>query len=212
MNYRAKCNRIIAFLIGLIAIGAEHAAYAAKSKPGSLDGATVYTIENFRQVGNSQASVAYGLYPMDAFFTSFDIGAAYSYFFTDNMGWEVLRFSYFFNSQTDVTQQLADKFSVNPQKIDTPKNSLSSSFLYTLSYGKQLFLNRYFFYNRYIAILGIGQLNSEQQSSYMGVLGLRGDFAVDESFSWTIDARYNVSFNAKQDNQFGVLFGTGYNF
>jgi hypothetical protein len=132
MKFRLVCGNIAAILIVVIAFVTERSAYAAKSKPGSIDGATVYTIENFRQVGNNQVSVTYGLYPMDAYFTAFDLGGAYSYFFSDNMGWEVLRFSYFFNSKTDLTQQLADRFSVNPASIDSPKNALSSSFLYWL--------------------------------------------------------------------------------
>jgi hypothetical protein len=208
--------RYVTQMFSVLALGLSvcvaHPAEAARSKPGSLDGATVYTIENFRQLGSHQVTVGYGLYPMDPYYTAFDLSGAYSYFFTDNFGWEVLRFGYFFNSKTDLTQELADKFSVNPTVIDTPKSALSSSVLYVFSYGKQLFLNRYFFYNRYMAVLGLGQMNSVQRSSYVGVLGLRGDFAVDERFSWTVEGRYNIATNPKQDNQLGLLLGSAYNF
>ncbi len=205
--FRGICFPILACGF-LSAMSAE----AARSRPGSIDGATVYSIENFQQLGSSQFSVGFGIYPLDAYCTAFDVNAAYSYFFTDSLGWEVIRFHEFFNSQTDLARQLADKYGVNPKSIDSLKAAVSTSFLYSFAYGKHLLFNRYFFYDRLIGVLGVGQVNSQLRSSYAGILGLRGDFAIDEHLSWIVEGRYHIVSNTSQDNQLGLMIGTGYNF
>jgi outer membrane beta-barrel protein len=188
------------------------AAYAERSKPGSLDGVTVFSVENHLNRGKNQVNLGYSIFPLDPYYTGFDINGAYSYFFTDNLGWEVLRYHYIFTAEKDLRRQLADESALNPKAIDRLKNVISSSLLYTIAYGKQIFLDEYYFYHRIIAILGAGRMDTIDHSNYTIVTGLRADFAIDERFSWTFEGRYHVSFGDEQDNQLAFMMGGAYNF
>lgn len=205
-----SCAAVIAF--ASCSLAADAFAQSGKNRPGSLDGAYVNAVENEMIRGSNQINLAYGLYPLDPYYNAFDIDGAYSYFFSDWVGWEVIRFHLIFTSEKDLTRELAEDYGANPEKIDRLKTIFTSSLLFPLIYGKQVFTNEYYFYHRVIFLLGVGQMNTEMQSAFTMPVGVRGDFAIDERFSWTLEGRYHVAFNQKQDNAMMFALGTAFNF
>lgn len=86
-----------------------------------------------------EASVHFSYMPMDHFLTYYSVGAGYTHYFKDYLGWEIIDLSYTRSSSTGLRTALEDKFGVSPETSDEIQWLGTSNVVYTPLYMKHLY-------------------------------------------------------------------------
>jgi outer membrane beta-barrel protein len=197
---KATCFPLIA-LIPALAFGAEPS--GAWVKP--LDGVPIDAVETYNNPKAHELSVGMEYFPFNPYYNGLAMSAGYSYRLSQTFAWEILHADYVFAFDKGLTTELADKYSVNPQTIDTLKYMISTNGIYTFSYGKFVLLGDYIRYFRSSVIFGVGLAQTSARSSMSASTGLRLDVSTSERFSWTLEVRDNLLVSGFDNNTSFVL-------
>lgn len=156
----------------------------------------VYAVQNRKYVLGNQLSFTLGYLPMDSFTKGVALGAAYTTYFTDFTGWEVVNATYIANMDTGLKKQLLSDFQADPGKIpDFPKYMITSNIVYTPIYNKNLLFNKSVIWGDISFVAGGGIANFERNKMKPLVdIGAMLRFFVTSVSSLKVDFRENLPF------------------
>ena len=203
---KQKVPVFILILAGLNAAILSPAARAAeepsrdfyKSKP--LDGVTIEAVEDYLTPKTSQLDFAMGVFPFNSYYLGLSLNAGYVYNFSPNFSWEVVHAAYVFDYQKGLTTELADKYSVQPQTIETLTYIISTNILYVFSYGKFVLLKDYIRYFRTSALFGLGLVGKSLSTGFGVDLGVKIEVFTSETFAWKLEVRNTTVVNNFDNN------------
>lgn len=93
---------------------------------------------------NKNLSAHFGYIPDDAFTKGYLVGGAFTYYFSDFAGWEVINANYVFKSDTGLLKDIKSRFALRPEDeraLDFVEYYVTTGFVYTPIYNKNLFFN-----------------------------------------------------------------------
>ncbi len=178
---------------------------------GRLDGTPVKALEVYRHSRRHALSLGYGIYPMNAYYTGFELSAGYSLFLSRNIYWEVIRANYVLTSDRDTTLELAENYNVSPSEVERLSMMYSTSGGWVLAYGKMLFLDEYLQYFRASLIGGVSQVFTTKTSATGVTVGAKIDFYANDTVSWALEARDTFVFAEGGDEYLSFGLGLGVN-
>ncbi len=89
----------------------------ADPAPGIYDLPQVVAVQNRAYQVSKELTLQAGYLPSDAFNKGYTIGANYTYFFSDYLGWEILNANYVINSPTNLKGDLLDCCQVQVENV-----------------------------------------------------------------------------------------------
>lgn len=179
--------------------------------PKTLDGVYIEAVENYPNLLNQEIGLGLGVFPTKPYYTAFSVYGDYVRYFSTTFAWEVINASGAFTVDTDLTSQLAQKYSVNPSTIDRLQATFSSNLIFIHAHGKVLFLNQYIRYFRSMLLGGMGVVTTSNESRVAASVGIRFDAFVTDSFSWKLEVRDMITISGLE-NFAVVTLGTGISF
>ncbi len=120
----------------------------------SEQGGELYSIEKRDLMGSHELTASLGALPMDAFTKGMTLQGSYSYHFTHLLAWEVLSGLWSFNFDTDLEQELKERFDVQPTELGQLRWIINSSLVVKPLYGKFALANDKLFTAEMFFVLG----------------------------------------------------------
>lgn len=176
--------------------------------PRPLDGVYIEAIQAYVNPRSHHLGVDFGVWPLNPYYNGFSVNLDYSYYFNKTFSWEVVNFGYLYSVQTGLTAELAEKTKTNPVKIDMVNFVVSSSFQYTLAYGKFVIFDNHIRYFRSSLLLGPVLLASESVSNVGLGVGWGVESFISERLSLRFDIRDNIAFGSDHPHNLAFQFGT----
>lgn len=116
-----------------------------------------------------------GYLPMNSFNKGVTIGASYTYFLNDFLGWEVLNVSYVANQDTGLQNDLENKYGANipdaANQLDFMNFYVTTNFIYTPLYNKSLLFNNNIVYGE-LSFLAGGGIASYEKAQGVGLINI----------------------------------------
>lgn len=173
----------------------------------------IVAIQNRPYVLNSELSVSLGYLPLDHFNTYFSAGMAYTKYFNDYIGWEILNLQSPKNSPTGLEKYLIDNFGALPEEFDILKYYFSTNFVYTPLYMKNLFMSRSVMWGDISLVGGYGiskfQDNGNVNTLNAGAI-IRFQYEKQQSFKLDIRNHFYLLGALKPNMSVSVVYS--YNF
>lgn len=150
---------------------------------------------------NHDLNLQVGYLPSDAFNKGYTVGASYTHFFSDYLGWEVVNANYSFNSETRLKKDLLENFQAEVANVgfggvlDYIQWWALTSLVYTPLYTKSLLFNKDVVRGETSFVFGAG--GAQFKATGMRPLisaGLYLRFFTRPDRSWRFDFRNNVYF------------------
>jgi outer membrane beta-barrel protein len=163
------------------------------SHPKTLDGVYIQAVETYINPRKHEIAFGVGMFPLDAYYNGFSGNIGYTHYLGNTLAWEVLNGSMVFSVQKDLTSQLAAKYGVNPERIEKLEYVASTGLVYTFTYGKSVLFKKILQYSRSGLIVGMGMVKTSVQSRIAAMLGLRFDGHINDTFSWRLEVRDNIT-------------------
>ncbi|MGE3387670.1 MAG: outer membrane beta-barrel domain-containing protein [Bdellovibrionales bacterium] len=142
-----------------------------------------------------------GYLPSDAFNKGYAIGGAYTHFFNDYFGWEVLNASYVINSETNLKKDLLGCCSVDVENVgfggalDYIEWYALTSVVYTPLYTKSLLFNKKIVHGEISFLGGAGGVKFHETGMRSLVsLGFYVRFFLRPERSWKFEFRDHIYF------------------
>ncbi|MBC7385290.1 MAG: hypothetical protein H7301_03885 [Cryobacterium sp.] len=193
---------------GVKTVDEESDLYRARS----LDGVSLEAVESHPNPKNSAIGIGLGLYPFNGYYNALLINVTYLNRLSRKWQWEVVNFSYAYTFDKDLLTELADRFSVKPDRaIDRTEFLASTNLLRTLSYGKFIVLDDHIRYFQTSLVVGAGILKGSQKSSGTANFGFRVEVFTNDRFSWRLDVRDHMTIG-EFDHKANFILSTGYGF
>jgi outer membrane beta-barrel protein len=189
-------------LLGFVAIIFATSAFAA-DKETSTDLYTtpkLVAVQNRSYNLNKNFSGLLGYLPSDAFTKAVTLGGAYTYYFSDFTGWEVLNANYAFKIDTGLKKDLLQFFNAQPENdrlLDFVEYYFTSNLVYTPLYNKNLLFNKEVVYGETSFVIG-GGIGKFYQAGFQPIVGggLIFKYFVSQSSSIKLDIRELVYFDS----------------
>lgn len=163
----------------------------------------VVAVQNRAYQVNSELSGQIGYLPSDAFNKGYTLGASYTTFFSDFLGWEVVNANYVINSPTNLKKDLNDCCAVQVENVgfggvlDYIQYYATSNLVYTPLYTKSLLFNKDIVRGEISFVGGGGVAKfAETGTKALVSIGLYVRFFTQEDRSWKFDFRNNVYFES----------------
>lgn len=172
-----------------------------------LDGVEVEAIETYVNPKTHEIGISLGLYPFNPYYNAFSIAGSYSYYFSRYVAWEVFQAALAFTVDKNLTAQLADLHTVNPQTIERLQLLASSNLVWVPIYGKFVLTKSVIQYFRVSLLAGVALASTSIQSSVGISLGTRFETYINDSFSWRIEIRDIITLTSSPTNY--LVFGLG---
>jgi hypothetical protein len=164
---------------------------------GKLDGAEVSSLETSLPADRNAISLGTDLFPFNPYYNGIGVFLGYQYYITKNSSWEVIRFTYVYSIQTDLTNQLAEKYGVAPKEIERLFFVLKSNYKYYLSYGKSLLFDEYINIFRLGFIVGPGLAFTKKgdlfNTKFLANLGLSLEIYISDSLLWYFEFQDSIT-------------------
>jgi hypothetical protein len=173
----------------VLAVNAVNIPSAQAAPTGTLDGVFIEAVEPYPVQSRNEILLGVGLYPFNAYFNSFSFDLGFEHWLSRNFTWEVVNFKYLYSVDRGLTEELADKYGVNPETIERPSILVSTNTIFNLLYGKFVSIDQKIRYFKAGAIFGGGIIGTSQQALPALNIGFRFDCHVSESFSWKLEVR-----------------------
>ena len=210
-SYLLFCFSVLVSLLGVARADQSPVGPSAGGDRSRIDGVPVEAVEEFPNLRRHEVSLDAGIYPFNPYYEGLSIGGGYAYHFSSSLGWEVVHAQQFFSVQNGLTAELADKYQVNPQTIETVKYAFSSDFLYVFANGKFAFASDYIRYFRAALLVGPGLVNTNERSEAAANFGARFEFFTGDTFAWRFEARDSLCVGGI-GNVLTMSLGTGIRF
>lgn len=168
---------------------------------GSLDGSKVSAIEYSLPADQHAFNFGTELYPFNPYYNGIGAFLSYQYYLDKNLSWEVIRCTYIFSVQTDLTSQLAEKYEVAPEKIDRLFWMIKSNLKYYLVYGKSLLSDEFINHFRVAFIGGAGVAFTKDSSFLFNAdfvlnLGISFEVYIHDTLLWGLDFQDAIVINS----------------
>lgn len=203
---------VFALVAALLSGTCALASTDSQAKP--MDGVTMEAVETYINPKTSELDLGLGIYPFDAYYYGLSINGGYTWHPSRNFAWEIVHAQYFFSFQKNLTTELADRYSVDPETISTVSYIVTSDIQYVFAYGKFALMEDLVRYFRSSMLFGGGVValkdNGATTTSVAAVFGLKFEAFTRDNFSWTVEARDNVAFTG--NNYLTFILGTGLSF
>jgi len=164
---------------------------------GELDGAKVSSLETSLPSDHNAINLGTDFFPFNPYYNGVGAFLGYQYYITKNSAFEIIRFTYIYSIQTDLTNQLAEKYGVAPKEIERLFLVLKSSYKYYLSYGKSLLFNEYINNFRVGFIIGPGlaftKKGSLSHTKFLANLGIVIETYIGKSLLWYFEFQDSVT-------------------
>lgn len=177
--------------------------------PKPLDGVLVEAVETYMNPKNNETMVGLGVYPLNPYFLGFGVHAAYSRYYDRKWAWEIFNASYVFGVERDLTAELADKYQVNPERIEKLQLTATSNIQYVHSYGKFVLSEKYINYFRSSVLGGLGFVSTNVEGRLALSFGVRFEVQTSDKYSWKLDIRDLLTVTGEVENVVYVGLGTG---
>jgi len=177
-------------------------------EPKPLDGVVIEAVEDYPNPLGNKLGLGVGLYPFNGYYTGLIFNGLYQHNFSHVFSWEMVNANYAFSFDKGLTTELADRFSVNPKKIDRLKFLISSNVFFTFMNGKLIFLNDFIRYFRGSFGLGVGFVQTSLKNSISGNFGFRFETFLSQSFAWHLDVRDHLTIGG-YDHYVTFVMGAG---
>jgi hypothetical protein len=163
--------------------------YAAEFE--DLDGTYIEAIEEYPSIKKNEISAGFSYLPFEAFYYGYGINGSYTRYLNKNWAWEVISGVVIFRSEKGVTTALVDDFNASPETIDQADYAVGSNMKYVVSYGKNIFFDKFIRQTRTEIVAGLGSIaissNLETNNFVTLNLGAQFDFAISDHFSWKFE-------------------------
>lgn len=221
--YPERVEKIHALVSALVALAISAPVIAAEDdeavvwdhqstyEPKPLDGIVVEAVESYPNPLGSEFGLGVGLYPFNAYYMGILFNGSYLHQISRTWGWEVANISYAYSYEKSLTTELADRFAVNPSRIDRLSFVLSSNMHRNLANGKFVFGGDHIRYFTLTAIGGLGMVKTTFKNSVSADLGFRFEVMSSKRFSWRLDVRDGMTLSGF-DQIVTFVFGTGIHF
>jgi outer membrane beta-barrel protein len=160
---------------------------------GRLDGKKIEAVEMYLNEDSNRINLGLGVFPFNPYYNGFSLSGSYTYLFNKTIGWEILHGDYVHSVQTGLTSELADEYGVNPEEIEKLEYTVSSNFVWVLSYGKLLLVDKYIRYFRLIGLLGYGLANTTITNYQTLNSGLHLSLHINDFWGLALEMRYRTS-------------------
>lgn len=177
------------FVFALLLLTSPGFSAVGDFSPKPLDGVRIEAVELSPNRSNHEISLGVGLYPFNAYYNALTINANYQHNLDRFWSWEIASIQSAFAFDKGLTTELAERFNVNPERIDRLRLTLSSQMFYTLAHGKVVLTQDHIRYFRLSASGGLGLVSTSQSNGAALTLGVRIEAVSSESFSWRLDIR-----------------------
>ena len=149
--------------------------------------------------------------PWDAFYKGVGPTGSYTWHFSDQLGWEVLRGSYIFRLPTGLRDQLTKDFNVSATRFEEMEWMVSSGLMYRPLYGKFSISNRKVVHAEMYGTLGGTVAHYTQTFKPGAQLGAGGRFFLTTWMSLRLDARYHLLISDKFTHVVELTGGLAFN-
>lgn len=123
-------------------------------------------VQNRQYYLNREFTSHVGYLPMDSFNKSIVLGASYTHYLSDFIGWEIANFNYCFNQDTGLKKQLLSSFNADTEGLlDYPDYYLTTNIIYTPLYNKSLLFNKTLVHGDLSFVFGGGLLKYHSQGN-----------------------------------------------
>jgi hypothetical protein len=204
---------LVSVILAALSVSSLVVFAAATSSPGvqPLDGVNIEAIETYQNPKTQQLDFGLSVLPLDPYYNGFAIDLGYSVYFGKTFSWQVANIDYVYGVDKGLTSQLAQNYSVQPQRIERLNLVASSNFQFVHAYGKFVFLKEYIRYFRSALLLGPAFVRSNLRSSVGANLGWRFEVFVNNDFSWVLQIR-DIYAPGTINNNVAFGLGTAYGF
>ena len=142
---------------------------------------------------NKNLSFLMGYLPNDAFTKAVVLGAAYTYYFSDFTGWEIINANYAFKLDTGLKKDLITYFNAQPENervLDFVNYYATTNLIYTPLYNKNLLFNKTVVYGETSFVIGAGA-GKFYQAGILPIVGggIIFKYFVSQSSSIKLDIR-----------------------
>lgn len=153
-----------------------------------LDGVFINALDQYPSLKKNEFSIGVDFLPVDPYWYGLGISGSYTRYLDKKWGWEVLNVNAIFQIEKSLLNGIAERLKLEPQEIvETTSYIISSNLKYVLSYGKNIFLDKYIRRNRTELIAGLGTIGTNQKNYLSVNLGFQIDFAINEKYSWKVE-------------------------
>ena len=177
-----------------------------------LDGVKMEALETYRNPRASQFQFGISLWPLNAYYNGLSLDFGYARYFNKTYSWEVIRASYVYTIDKGLSSELADKYSVNPSKIERLNFVFSSTMQYVLAYGKYIYFKEHVRYFRSNLIAGPAIVLTNARTTVGVQLGIGIETYANDLFSWKAEIRDTVAAGGDNINNLAFSVGTSYAF
>lgn len=206
-------------LISIIILLAQVSPALAAPDEKLYDLPKIVAVQNRTYYLNHDVNLQIGYLPSDAFNKGYTIGGAYTYFFSDYLGWEVVNANYSFNSETNLKKDLMNNFAVTVQNVgfggvlDYIQWWAITSLVYTPLYTKSLLFNKDVVRGETSFVFGAGGAKFKETGMRLLIsAGLYMRFFSRPDRSWRFDLRNNIYFESSLGAVNTVSLMVGYSF
>ena len=174
-----------------------HSLNATNKILGELDGAKVSSLEISLPSNSNAINMATDFYPFNPYYNGIGASLGYQYYITKNSSWEVIKLTYIYSIQTDLTNQLAEKYGVAPKEIERLFFVLKSNYKYSLSYGKSLLFDEYINLFRLGLIVGPGLAFTKKgdvaNTKFLANIGISIEVYISNTLLWYFEFQDSVT-------------------
>lgn len=199
-----------AFCLSLIQIALLETAWAQQ------ESTTMPLISAVQRRPNSLKSELSGhlsFLPLDHFNTYYAVGLAYTHWFNDYLGWEVLNANYATNSPTGLEDYLVGEFGANPETFDILKYYATSNVIYSPLFMKHLFKTKSVVWGDLSLVAGGGLANLKTNGN-TNVFDFGGmvRFFSGPNWIYRLDIRQYIFTSSAVKPNMAISFAVSYNF
>ncbi len=175
----------------------------------TMDGVSLHAVENMFFPGANELDLGMGLSPFNAYYTAIGIYGGYNYYFSEDLGWEILHGGYTLDVQNSLLQYLAATYNATISSFESLNFFFSSNLVWIHSYGKFVFLRNFIRYFKSALIIGPAVVNTSK-STYLSVDGgIRFDMYFSDRMLVRFEIRDYLTLNGLNSFIFFNL-GTGF--
>lgn len=162
---------------------------------------------------NDEITIQAGYLPLDAFTKYYVVGATFTHYFSDFMGWEILNVNYASSVATGLEQELVTQYGAVPQdEFDILNYYGTSNFVFTPFYNKNLIFDKTIAYGETSLVGGLG-ISKFSAAGFVNTvnMGIIFKFVMGPSSSLKFDFRNYINFSSTVRNNLMLMAGFAYN-
>ncbi len=172
-----------------------------------LDGVFIKAVDNYPALKKNEFAIGATFLPFDPYFYGIGISLAYSRYFNKKWGWEVLSGNFLFGIQTPLADEILEETAkagnpIESEDLEQTEFMVNTNLKYVLSYGKNIFFDKYIRLNRTELLFGLGVIGTSGQidtgggsgQTYIAAnLGFQLDFSITKTMSWKLEYMNHIN-------------------